>query len=342
MMSLRIAKFPLVFFVLLCTPGGVLLASDIPMPQDEPENTDLLNSPDGPSKLLDGYFRESYGIPVDLKLLSGYYAELIPRPLPAVTVTFRGKNAASDEIDVEMGELLEKFPNLRNSHFQLVYGSPKQADLRTTKDLSDWKINSDWPYKFGRLAANRHSQYYDEDHHAAGLENNSNVVNMSREFTKIWMLDTLTLLVCNGDDAVAYAKVNIDPVPLPRFGTTLVTNGDAKKLVVAGLSGFHFPYIPEEFKLYMVKGWPDIPTKESVDAFREWFRAKKPKIELEIIGDNTLFNRELKFDPKIDLESTFAPDEKITFVFEDSDVKKRSIIVFSESFWGSDLQKESH
>eukprot|EP01083_Nonionella_stella_P278120 945681_1 len=205
MMSLRIAKFPLVFFVLLCTPGGVLLASDIPMPQDEPENTDLLNSPDGPSKLLDGYFRESYGIPVDLKLLLSYYAGLIPRQLPSVTVTFRGgKNADSDEIDVEMGTLLEEFPTLKENRFDMVFGSPVQADLRTVQDLTDWHNNNDgW------------AAIFDPKNHEAGLGNNSNAVTMTRRNPEMWLLNTLTLLVFNDDRAVAYAKVNIDPVPLP-------------------------------------------------------------------------------------------------------------------------------
>eukprot|EP01083_Nonionella_stella_P079487 218172_1 len=58
------------------------------------------------SKLLDWYVRETSSelqIPAELITLISYYARLIPRPLPSVTVTFRrDKNAASDTIDVEM------------------------------------------------------------------------------------------------------------------------------------------------------------------------------------------------------------------------------------------------
>eukprot|EP01083_Nonionella_stella_P074485 202079_1 len=341
MMSLRIAKFPLVFFVLLCTPGGVLLASDIPMPQDEPENTDLLNSPDGPSKLLDGYFRESYGIPVDLKLLLSYYAGLIPRQLPSVTVTFRrDKNAASDTIDVEMGDLLEEYPNLKKHAFDLVFGSPKQSDLRTVKDLALWKDKKDnlldWhheKYDDHRWAAKLYPKQ--DEYHVAELEDNSKVVTMTHRNHEVWLLDSLTLLVFSRKKwwahAVAYAKVNIDPVPLASFDTKLTIEGDTKKLALDRsdqISPTFFPYIPEEseFKLYMVKRWPDINDKKSVMAFREWFPAEK--VELKMIEERTRLSQNLKFDVTGLKFDPIADGDKITFVFED---EERSIIEFSES-----------
>eukprot|EP01083_Nonionella_stella_P277595 943666_1 len=154
---------------------------------------------------------------------------------------------------------------------------------------------------------------------------------MRRLHSDMWMLDTLTLLVFNGFRAVAYAKVNIEPVPLPSFRTTLVTDDDTKKLVV-GFSPFHFPDIPAEFKLYMVKGWPDSNAKKSVEACREWFQAEKLKIELEMIGEYQLWLTELKFDTDIDMNSEFAPGDEITFVFKDDD---SSIFVFSTSKWGT-------
>eukprot|EP01083_Nonionella_stella_P297411 1009968_1 len=135
-----------------------------------------------------------------------------------------------------MGDLIEAFPRLKKNTFELVFGSPKQSDLRTVKDLSIWHTSR-------RAAAD----------HVAGLGNNSKVVTMKRRNPKMWMLDTLTLLVHAKGDTVAYANVNIGPVPLPSFPTTLTIEGDTKTLEF-GFSRFQFPDIPDEFKLYMLEG----------------------------------------------------------------------------------------
>eukprot|EP01083_Nonionella_stella_P300672 1027744_1 len=145
---------------------------------------------------------------------------------------------------------------------------------------------------------------------------------MTRPDRYVCLLNSLTLLVCKRGKmwwthAIAYATVNIDPVPLVSVDTKLAIEGDTKKLVLDFSQHRKFQYIPKEFTLYMVKGWPDIGAKKSVKVFRESIAAKK--IELKMSRQNYDYNFQtditgpgLKFVP-------IADGDKITFVFEDEE-----------------------
>eukprot|EP01083_Nonionella_stella_P074482 202074_1 len=233
-----------------------------------------------------------------------------------------------------MGDLLEEYPNLKKHAFDLVFGSPKQSDLRTVKDLALWKDKKDnlldWhheKYDDHRWAAKLYPKQ--DEYHVAELEDNSKVVTMTHRNHEVWLLDSLTLLVFSRKKwwahAVAYAKVNIDPVPLASFDTKLTIEGDTKKLVLDFSQHRKFQYIPKEFTLYMVKGWPDIGAKKSVKVFRESIAAKKIELKMSQNDDynfqTDITGPGLKFVP-------IADGDKITFVFED---EERSIIEFSES-----------
>eukprot|EP01083_Nonionella_stella_P130913 397441_1 len=313
-----IAKFLLVFFTLCYYNGGVLasLTSKLPVSEEVVVKSKYV----GP--LIEGYVKQFYG-PNYHKVLLPLIRDFagIPSKLPQVTVTVPATGRLyRSHLFVDMGEIFEKFP--RDIYdFRLVFDSPSMLDLRTCKSLYKWNEDED----FGNPTV---AAYWADDPDHKELPETPSKFNRSAFCGRQWVLGPLTLVVTNlKDDSryVAYAPVKTG-TPLRIWDIDVKYVGE-NKLKLHNERRLFPEIIPEDFTLYITRGWPDTNTKSSLEIFHSWFSWDTMEIELTDNYSPAGKGDILTFDIKADEAPTFENREEITLVFEND---AHTMIVFSK------------
>eukprot|EP01083_Nonionella_stella_P178845 633143_1 len=309
-----IAKFLLVFFTLCYYNGGVLASLASKLPASEEDKSEYIHP------LIEGYCRQTYGgYHKDVLTLISYFAGVIPRKLPQVTVT-SDLSRACGTLFVDMGEIFEQFP--RDTYkFELVFGSPSVLDLRTCKSLYKWKEDDD----FGESPTVAAYSAKDADHKELLPEKPSKFRSAYRH--RQWVLGPLTLVVTVDDElSVAYAPVKIAPLRI--WGSRVKYDGE-NKLELPNPTRLFPEIIPADFPVYITRGRPESKDKLSVAVFHAWLTADDTdKMELERKDNSPSGKRDfLTFYIKADNGLEFKNGERITLVFEN---EEHTIIVFSK------------
>eukprot|EP01083_Nonionella_stella_P079122 216849_1 len=308
-----IAKFLLVFFTLCYYNGGVLASLASKLPASEEDKSEYIHP------LIEGYCRQTYGgYHKDVLTLISYFAGVIPRKLPQVTVT-SDLSRACGTLFVDMGEIFEQFP--RDTYkFELVFGSPSELDLRTCKSLYKWKEDDD----FGESPTVAAYSAKDADHKELLPEKPSKFRSAYRR--RQWVLGPLTLVVTVDDElSVAYAPVKTG-TPL-RIWDARVEYAGEKKVKLPNTRHWFPEIFPEDFTLYITRRWPDTNAKSSLEIFHSWFSWDTMEIELTDNYSPAGKGDILTFDIKADEAPTFENREEITLVFEND---AHTMIVFSK------------
>eukprot|EP01083_Nonionella_stella_P291975 993288_1 len=298
-LPLLIAKFLLpAVFVAFCSPSGILASQLSNSSTLEQDYRDLL---------IEGYVRSAYGfhVPKGVRRLIGNFGA--PRRLPTVTARFPSDDFG--RVYMDMGKLLKEWPlDLSSKKYEiyLCHGSPTPTNLLTSQTFADWGEDLGYlPY----AAFLRHPV------------SKSDVQTFARRWDHAWRLGPLVLVVYEDTVAVAYATVDVGPLPIDKFVPKYVGE---KKLEIYDQPSHYFPVVTEDFALYITEGWPDDNAKSSLTAFHDWYIADA--IELKLRPD---LPRPASVMADLKLEKTpgFENGEKITLVFED---KAQTIVVFSE------------